>query len=136
MSPSFIEGPHAFTAFGTPGGSRIPSMVLLSMLQYLDEQPIASWTSVPRYHHQYIPDVMEYEPGAFTEEELADLRERGYRLRETKRDFGNQQVLLWRKTNARVEAASDPRGIGVSEIFKPTAPLSLMRACADQSCLP
>jgi gamma-glutamyltranspeptidase/glutathione hydrolase len=136
MTPSFIEGPNAFTAFGTPGGSRIPSMVLLSMLQYLDEQPIANWASVPRYHHQYIPDVMEYEPGAFTDEELADLRERGYRLRETKRDFGNQQVLLWRKNNARVEAASDPRGVGVSEIFKPTAPLSLMRACADQSCLP
>lgn len=136
MSPSFIESPRAFTAFGTPGGSRIPSMVLLSMLQYLDDQPIASWTSVPRYHHQYIPDVMEYEPGAFSDEELSDLRERGYRVKETKGDIGNQQVLLWRKNNARVEAASDPRGIGVSATFRPDAPLNLVRTCADQSCLP
>lgn len=81
MSPSFIESPQAFTAFGTPGGSRIPSVVLLSMLQYLDDQPVTQWTSAPRYHHQYIPDVLEYEAGAFTEVELSDLRERGYRLR-------------------------------------------------------
>jgi gamma-glutamyltranspeptidase/glutathione hydrolase len=136
MSPSFIESPQSFTAFGTPGGSRIPSVVLLSMLQYLDDKPIADWASAPRYHHQYIPDVMEYEPGAFTTEELNDLQERGYRVKETKRDFGNQQVLLWRKNNASVEAASDPRGVGVSATFRPKAPLNLVRRCADQSCLP
>ncbi len=136
MSPSFIESPHSFTAFGTPGGSRIPSIVLLSMLQYLDEQPVESWTSAPRYHHQYIPDVMEYEPGAFTAQELNDFRDRGYRVRETKRDFGNQQVLLWHKNNASVEAASDPRGVGVSATFRPDRALNPVRKCADQSCLP
>jgi gamma-glutamyltranspeptidase/glutathione hydrolase len=136
MSPSFIESPHSFAAFGTPGGSRIPSIVLLSMLQYLDEQPVANWASAPRYHHQYTPDILEYEPGAFTQEELAQLSERGYRLKETKRDFGNQQVLLWQKNNARVEAASDPRGVGVSTILRPDGPLSLVRTCVDQSCLP
>ncbi|MFJ5299897.1 gamma-glutamyltransferase [Pseudomonas sp. NPDC088368] len=136
MSPSFIESPNTFTAFGTPGGSRIPSIVLLSMLEYLDDRPVAQWVSAPRYHHQYMPDVMEYEPGAFTAEELNDLRERGYKLRETRRDFGNQQVLLWDKNSANVEAASDPRGVGISAIFRPDAPLSLVRTCADQSCLP
>jgi gamma-glutamyltranspeptidase/glutathione hydrolase len=136
MSPSFIESPRSLAAFGTPGGSRIPSMVLLSMLKYLDDQPISSWTSTPRYHHQYTPNVVEYEPGTFTEQELIDLRERGYALKETARDFGNQQVLMWHKNNARVEAASDPRGIGVSTTFKPDAALKMMRSCADQSCLP
>ncbi|MFJ3485669.1 gamma-glutamyltransferase [Pseudomonas sp. NPDC090202] len=136
MSPSFIEGPGTFAAFGTPGGTRIPGMVLLSMLQFLDEQPVSNWISVPRYHHQYMPDVMEYEAGTFSEDELNDLRERGYRMRETASDSGNQQVLLWRKNKASVEAASDPRGIGVSATFRPDAPLNLVRTCADQSCLP
>jgi gamma-glutamyltranspeptidase/glutathione hydrolase len=136
MSPSFIESPGSFTAFGTPGGSRIPSIVLLSMLQYLDDQPVAEWTSTRRYHHQYMPDVLEYEPGTFTAEELSDFQERGYRVKETKRDFGNQQVLLWRKSTAEVEAASDPRGVGVSATFRPDATLNLMRKCPDQSCLP
>lgn len=123
MSPSFIESPDAFTAFGTPGGSRIPSIVLLSMLEYLDEQPVGKWVSAPRYHHQYVPDVVEFEPGAFSEQQISDLRERGYALKETRREFGNQQVLLWRKNSARVEAASDPRGVGESITFKPDAPL-------------
>jgi len=119
MSPSFIESPTEFSAFGTPGGSRIPSMVLLSMLQYLDGQPIATWPAVPRYHHQYLPDVVEYEPGAFTAEQLSDLQARGYSVKDTKRAYGNQQVLFWHKDSAKVEAASDPRGLGVSEVFDP-----------------
>ncbi|HEY0287348.1 MAG TPA: gamma-glutamyltransferase, partial [Pseudomonas sp.] len=101
MCPSFIESPRAFAAFGTPGGSRIPSAVLLSMLQYLDEQPVASWPAIARYHHQYMPNVLEYEPGTFSAEELHDLQERGYRLKETTRPYGNQQVLFWNKNNAR-----------------------------------
>jgi gamma-glutamyltranspeptidase/glutathione hydrolase len=119
MSPSFIESPTEFAAFGTPGGSRIPSMVLLSMLQYLDGQPIASWPAVPRYHHQYLPDVVEYEPDAFTADEMLDLQARGYSLKEVKRGYGNQQVVLWNKNSAKVEAASDPRGLGVSQTFNP-----------------
>ncbi|MGC1332905.1 gamma-glutamyltransferase [Pseudomonas sp.] len=117
MSPSFIESPKDFAAFGTPGGSRIPSMVLLSMLQYLDGQPVPTWPAVPRYHHQYLPDVVEYEPGAFTDTQLANLKARGYNLKETGRAYGNQQVLLWHKDDGKVEAASDPRGVGVSEVM-------------------
>ncbi|MDB5979421.1 MAG: ggt 1 [Pseudomonas sp.] len=119
MSPSFIESPTEFSAFGTPGGSRIPSMVLLSMLQYLDGQPIATWPAVPRYHHQYLPDVVEYEPGAFTPAQLADLQARGYSVKDTQRPYGNQQVLFWNKDNAKVEAATDPRGLGVPAVFDP-----------------
>lgn len=127
MSPSFIESPRGLASFGTAGGSRIPSIVLLSMLEYLDEQPVNKWVSTPRYHHQYVPDMLEYEPGAFTQTELSDLSERGYRLRETKRDFGNQQVLFWRKDKDDVQAASDPRGIGTSVVFRPDAPLHTAR---------
>lgn len=119
MSPSFIESPTEFTAFGTPGGSRIPSMVLLSMLQYLDGQPVATWPAVARYHHQYLPDVVEYEPDAFTTGEKIDLQARGYTLKDTQRAYGNQQVVFWHKDSGNVEAASDPRGLGVSQSFDP-----------------
>ncbi len=116
MSPSFIESPTQFSAFGTPGGSRIPSMVLLAMLQYLDGQPVANWPAAPRYHHQYLPDVVEYEPNTFTAAELEALQVRGYQVKPVARPYGNQQVLQWRKDNATVEAASDPRGIGQAKL--------------------
>ncbi|MBO3278276.1 gamma-glutamyltransferase [Pseudomonas schmalbachii] len=114
MSPSFIESPSELAAFGTPGGSRIPSMVLLAMLQYLDGQPIQRWVSAPRYHHQYMPDVLEHEPRTFSASEEADLQRRGYTLKNVGRSYGNQQVLRWDKKTGTVDAASDPRGIGLS----------------------
>jgi len=117
MSPSFIESPGQFAAFGTPGGSRIPSMVLLSMLEYLDGRPVSTWPAVPRYHHQYLPDVVEHEPGAFSAAEEADLRARGYSLKDVGRSYGNQQVLFWDKKDGKLEAASDPRGGGSSAVY-------------------
>ncbi|MCY1396474.1 Gamma-glutamyltranspeptidase precursor [compost metagenome] len=117
MSPTFIESPSQFAAFGTPGGSRIPSMVLLSALEYLDGRPISTWPAVPRYHHQYLPDVVEYEPGAFNPVQLEELRQRGYSLKPTGRTYGNQQVLFWDKQARQVEAASDPRGLGEADVF-------------------
>ncbi len=64
MSPSFLEGPNDFAAFGTPGGSRIPSMNVLSMLEYLDGQTPQQWVATARVHHQYLPDVLGFEPAA------------------------------------------------------------------------
>ncbi|WP_457788204.1 gamma-glutamyltransferase [Pseudomonas sp. PL-6] len=112
MSPSFIESVDEFAAFGTPGGSRIPSMVLLAMLEYLDGQPIAHWPAVARYHHQFLPDVIEHEPDTFDAAQIAELQARGHQLKALERQYGNQQVLLWDKVSGEVQAASDPRGIG------------------------
>ncbi|WP_372866256.1 gamma-glutamyltransferase [Pseudomonas sp.] len=119
MSPSFIESPAEFASFGTPGGSRIPSMVLLAMLEYLDGQPIARWPSVARYHHQYRPDLIEHEPNTFSPAQSAALRTRGHQLKVLQRSYGNQQVLFWDKSSQRVEAASDPRGVGTSVVMRP-----------------
>lgn len=119
MSPSFIESPSEFASFGTPGGSRIPSMVLLAMLEYLDGQPIARWPGVARYHHQYRPDLIEHEPNTFSPAQIAALRARGHQLKALERSYGNQQVLFWDKSGKRVQAASDPRGVGISAVVTP-----------------
>ncbi|MCP6696818.1 gamma-glutamyltransferase [Pseudomonas donghuensis] len=119
MSPSFIESPTQFAAFGTPGGSRIPSMVLLSMLGFLEGKPVASWPAVPRYHHQYLPDVVEHEPGAFSTGQQRELQARGYQLKDLGRTYGNQQVLYWDKAGQTLEAASDPRGVGAAQVLSP-----------------
>lgn len=116
MSPTFIESPSQLATFGTPGGSRIPSMVLLSVLGFLEGRPVAEWPATPRYHHQYLPDVVEHEPGTFSARQKAELEGRGYRLKDVGRQYGNQQVLYWDKTGGTVEAASDPRGVGRAAI--------------------
>lgn len=89
-------------------------MVLLAMLQYLDDQPVTSWPAVARYHHQFLPDVIEHEPDTFTDQQVAELQARGYSLKRLDQQYGNQQVLFWNKVSGEVQAASDPRGIGQS----------------------
>jgi gamma-glutamyltranspeptidase / glutathione hydrolase len=122
MSPTFIESPSEFSSFGTPGGSRIPSMVLLAILQYLDGQPIATWPSAGRYHHQFRPDLIEHEPDTFTPAQISALQALGHELKSTGRSYGNQQVLFWEKHKGQVQAASDPRGIGLSAVLQPGRP--------------
>ncbi|MCF6752790.1 gamma-glutamyltransferase [Pseudomonas stutzeri] len=119
MSPTFIESASEFTSFGTPGGSRIPSMVLLSVLAYLDGEPVSAWPAAPRYHHQYLPDVLQYEAATFSPEQLQALRALGHQPKLIERDYGNQQVLYWNKRSGAVDAASDPRGIGRALLVSP-----------------
>jgi len=112
MSPSFVEGPDRVAILGTPGGSRIITMVLLGILDVADGHGPAHWVSRPRFHHQYLPDRVEYEPNAFSAAELAGLAAMGHHLQAVQHTWGNMQAVLWDKRANRVEAASDPRGEG------------------------
>lgn len=119
MSPSFIESSDDFASFGTPGGSRIPSMVLLAMLARQDQLPVAQWPALPRFHHQFLPDAIQHEDDAFSLEERAALQQRGHSLSPVGRRYGNLMVLHWDKRSGKVSAASDPRGIGQALVEAP-----------------
>lgn len=114
MTPTIVNSPDQAAILGTPGGSRIISMVFLGMLEHLQHQPVERWVSRPRFHHQYLPDVIEHEAKAFTEAEREGLTILGHELKETGRNYGNMQAILWDKKTNKVTAASDPRGIGQS----------------------
>ncbi|MEA3151766.1 MAG: gamma-glutamyltranspeptidase / glutathione hydrolase [Gammaproteobacteria bacterium] len=117
MAPTFVETPKGLMIIGTPGGSYIISMVLLGTLDYLDGMNAAAIVGDPRYHHQYLPDVVEYEKGALSPGEIARLQAEGYALREGRRRWGNMQVITWDYATGKVEAASDPRGEGEGLVY-------------------
>lgn len=116
MSPTFLETDDSVAIIGTPGGSRIITMVLLGSLDYIAGNKPESWVSLGRFHHQYLPDRIQYESDALTEEEIKGLFDLGHDLQKTRGDFGNMQAILWNKRTGEVSAASDPRGVGASEI--------------------
>jgi len=117
MSPTFLESDRGVAILGTPGGSRIISMVLLASLAWVDGADAAGMVSLKRYHHQYFPDVVAYEEGAFTPAEKAGLEAKGHKLELSERSYGNLQVVTWDRATGRVEAASDPRGDGDVTIY-------------------
>lgn len=113
MSPSFVEAPDRVAILGTPGGSRIISMVLLAILDVAADQPPDAWVRAPRYHHQFLPDQLLFEPEGFNSAEQQLLRSKGHTLKEHSRRYGNMQAILWLKNRDRVLTGSDPRGIGL-----------------------
>lgn len=117
MSPTFVESPQRIGILGTPGGSRIVSMVLLGILEFADGQPPAVWVSRARYHHQYLPDAIQYEPGTFGPGLRARLAAMGHRFEPLSRRYGNMQAILWDRRSNTLQAASDPRGGGQARVM-------------------
>jgi gamma-glutamyltranspeptidase/glutathione hydrolase len=115
MTPAFVDGPNGQLIIGTPGGSRILTMVALGILNFVHGGDAASIVAAPRYHQQYLPDVVEAEPGTFDDDQQRQLAAMGYVLKPVGRRYGNMQAVLWRRDN-RLEAASDPRGVGTSAV--------------------
>ncbi len=94
MTPTFLEDRDRLAIVGTPGGSRIISLVLLAVLDFAAGRPISTWVARPRFHHQYLPDRIEYEPFALTPNEGAGLRRRGHALTRLTRRYGNMQAIF------------------------------------------
>lgn len=125
MTPTFMESGDRITVLGTPGGSRIITMVLLGILGYdtgLDAQQVAA---LPRYHHQWMPDSIGIEKDALPADTVAKLRAMGHAVTvpgekagERSSDaWGNLQTVEWNLSTGRLSAGSDPRNpVGKGEV--------------------
>lgn len=116
MTPTMLENADELVVLGTPGGSRIISMVLLGTLEAMAGEPVERWVSRPRFHHQYLPDRIQIEDNAFDTEQQAALEALGHKVESAGRDYGDMQAVHWNKGDNRLGAASDPRGVGSAEV--------------------
>jgi len=114
MTPTFIENGDRVGILGTPGGSRIISMVLIGVLQAANGAPVKQWVGRARFHHQYLPDEIQFEPGGLSKQTQEHLAGLGHKLHQLDQSYGNMQALLWDRGRNEVTAASDPRGIGAA----------------------
>ena len=112
MSPTFLETGDRIAVLGTPGGSRIISMVLLGALEFHRGADADTVVNRPRFHHQYLPDVIQYETEALAEDTIADLEARGHQFKALNRTWGNMHAVILDKNSGDITAASDGRGEG------------------------
>lgn len=112
MTPTILVDENGMSVLGTPGGSRIITMVLLAALEWIDGADAESMVSLSRVHHQYFPDRIGYESNALTPEQVYGLEAIGHSVVQVRGSFGNMHVVNWDFTTGEVEAASDSRGIG------------------------
>ncbi len=114
MTPTFADDGQRVAVLGTPGGSRIISMVLLAVLDFAEGHGPESWVSVPRFHHQYLPDSIQYEKDGLHADEIKKLTDLGHHLTEVSYRYGDMQAVSWHKQTRMLSAASDPRGEGLA----------------------
>ena len=112
MTPTIItENNRLRMAVGAPGGSTIITQVLQIILNVLEyKMDVGAAVSVPRIHHQWLPDELRVEAWGFDALTLADLRRRGHTIKETK-PWGNANAITVRE-DGTLEGAADPRGDG------------------------
>ena len=118
MTPTFLSNADKVAVIGTPGGSRIITMVLLGILGYADGLDAPQVAALPRYHHQWMPDALGIERHALSAEVVAALRAMGHVVvvpgednqgRRSSDAWGNMNTVLWDKRDNTLSGGSDPR---------------------------
>jgi gamma-glutamyltranspeptidase/glutathione hydrolase len=108
MAPTLVEKDgRGFLVLGSPGGSRIITAVLETILNIVDygmapQEAVAA----PRLHYQGLPDEVAYEPSGLSPETIAGLSSISYKLVE-QRPWG--AVELIEIANGRLYGVNDPR---------------------------
>lgn len=118
MSPTFLERNDGVWILGTPGGSRIITMVGRGLLAAMGGYSPREIVALGRVHHQYLPDKVFVEKRGLSEAQMNDLRKRGHEVVSTERAYGDMQVIYWDKSSGSVVGASDRRGEGMASSTK------------------
>lgn len=116
MSPSMVESQDRIAMLGTPGGSKIITMVMLAALAFEEGADAKTMVDLPRFHHQYLPDLIEFEPTAINDKLKQALVEAGHKVEVQESAWGNMHVVIQNKINGRLDAASDQREVGRAEV--------------------
>ena len=112
MTPTIVmKNNKLYMILGTPGGSTIITSVLQTILNvYEFGMDIQSAINAPRFHHQWLPEKIEFENGVFDEVSIKKLQEKGYDIKQDyTRVIGRVDAILISK-NGVITTGADPRG--------------------------
>ncbi|MDC9721763.1 MAG: gamma-glutamyltransferase [Urechidicola sp.] len=112
MTPIIVtENGNLKMVVGSPGGSTIITSVLQTILNVTEfDMGMQEAVSVPRFHHQWLPDAIKMEPNGFDEITMKTLKDLGYEI-----DISNSVVIgkvnaILVLENGQLEGGADPRG--------------------------
>lgn len=112
MTPTIVErnGKLAMVV-GTPGGSTIITSVLQTLLNVFEyDMDIQTAVTRPRFHHQWLPDVVIFEPNLFSQSLIDSLQGKGYDIKEQySRIIGRVDAILISE-DMSLSTGADPRG--------------------------
>jgi gamma-glutamyltranspeptidase / glutathione hydrolase len=115
MTPTIVlKDGKLWFAIGSPGGPTIINTVLQVIVNVIDfGMNIQQAIDAPRFHHQWMPDRIQFEPLGINRDTRAALERKGHVFSEKPGNMGDAEgVMIDPKTGMRL-GASDPRSGGV-----------------------
>ena len=110
MTPTIVlKGDKVAMVLGSPGGGRIITTVANIFLSAADQGlNIQAAVDAPRFHHQYLPDVLSVEPG-FSDSTLDGLRALGYHVNVAKGHWSDGECIAVDPATGDLEGGQDHR---------------------------
>lgn len=115
MTPTIAlrDGQLVFVT-GSPGGPRIISTTLLSIVNVVDfGMSVQAAVSAPRFHHQWVPDQLTVEP-AFPADVVEGLRARGHEVKISERNWSAAEAIAVDPETGWIYGGNDPRRDGLA----------------------
>ena len=96
---------------GTPGGSTIITSVLQTILNVREfNMTMQEAVNAPRFHHQWLPDEITFEPDSFNSTLLDSLSQKGYKINEKNSHIIGKVDGILVLPNGTLEGGADKRG--------------------------
>ena len=112
MTPTIVEkNGKLWMSVGTPGGSTIITSVLQTILNVEDfGMGMQEAVNAPRFHHQWMPDVVTFEPEGFKQSLLDSLTAKGYHVQQENAVILGKVDGIRVLPNGKLEGGADKRG--------------------------
>ena len=112
MTPTIVERDgKLWLVVGTPGGSTIITAVAQTILNsYEFNMSMQEAVNAPRFHHQWLPDLVIFEPEGFPETLKEEMKSKGYIINEERTPIIGKVDAIRVLADGKLEGGADKRG--------------------------